>query len=94
MDVRLRKTEAEEGQLNYDRHEDNKLNDALIFNIIKKLELKMDMEAKFVEQRKVAYKEMPSVFTQYLYSSVALGYFTTAMMALIFLRYKGTEHPT
>lgn len=61
----------------------------LIFNIIKKLELKMIMEEKYEEQLIATAKLLPNTYSKYLYSYLALGYFTAALFTLLFLRYRG-----
>ena len=68
--------------------EEGKLNDSLIFNIIKKIELKIAMEDKYEQQRIPIIKQMPESFGKYVYSPLGLGYFVSVMMGMLFFRYK------
>ncbi len=86
MDVRASSNLSQE---EFNKQEDSKLTDALIFNIIKKIELKMSMEDKFEEQRVAIVKMLPQNIGKHLYSPVAIGYFLTVMIGTTYLRYKG-----
>lgn len=66
----------------------SKLTDSLIFNIIKKIELKMQMQNKFDLSRVEFAKKMPGNFGKYFYSPLGVGYFLAVMIGMTYLRYK------
>lgn len=90
MDVRTKSSITIEKE--FTNQEDSKINDALIYNIIKKIELKMAMENKYEEERIPIVKKMPANLGKYLYSPLSLGYFVTVMLGMTYLRYKGTSY--
>ena len=67
---------------------DIKLNDSLIFNIIKKIELRMSMEEKYEVTRAPQLSIIPHQLGRHLHSTLAMGYFGLATSSIIYLRFK------
>jgi len=78
----------------FKKQEDSKLTDSLIYNIIKKIELKLAMEEKYEEARIPIIKQIPQSFGRYLYTPYCIGYFSAAMAVLMYLRFKRTRFIT
>lgn len=85
MDVRL-KTE----DVNINNMKDDKLTDSLIFNLIKKIELRMAMEEKYKTSRAPQLSIIPHQLGRHLHSTIAMGYFGAAMGSILYLRYRRT----
>jgi hypothetical protein len=84
MDVRLRKEEDV-------RHQrDDKLTDSLIFNLIKKIELRQTMEEKYERLRAPQLSIIPHDVGRLLHSSLAVAYCGLAVGAIVFMRYRRT----
>lgn len=82
MDVRLRKEEDVEHQ------KGDKLTDSLIFNLIKKIELRQAMEEKYERLRAPQLSIIPHDVGKLLHSSLTVAYCGFAVGAIVFLRYR------
>jgi hypothetical protein len=67
---------------------EDKLADSLIFNIIKKIELRMAMEEKYEVTRAPQLNIIHNQLGRHLHSTLAMGYFGIAMSSIIYLRFK------
>jgi hypothetical protein len=52
------------------------------------------MEDKYEQSRAPEIKNMPANMGKHFYSPLGIGYFVSAMLATIYLRYKGKVSPT
>lgn len=92
MDVRAtNKTSTAQDLL---KEQDEKLTDSLIYNIIKKIELKESMQAKYDQNRLPQVKDLAYGLGKYIHSANGLGYFLAAATILIYLRYRSKNTKT
>ena len=88
MDVRAAKKVPKQEDLLIEQ--DDKLTDSLIYNIIKKIELKEAMESKYEENRLPQVKQLPYGLGHKIHSANGLGYFSAVTSGLLYMRYKGS----
>jgi hypothetical protein len=85
MDVRLKKEDVNVNEMKSD-----KLTDSIIFNIIKKIELRMAMEEKYEVSRAPQLSIIPHQMGRHLHSTTAMGYLGLAMGSILYMRFKRT----
>ena len=86
----IRSTPKETAKQDYFKEQDEKLTDSLIYNIIKKIQLKESMEYKYEAFRLPQVKDIPYGLGKHVHSANGIGYFMLVSAWLLYGRYKST----